>query len=330
MSWKEVLKSQNDDLAHLQAVNAQLTAEEVDLDTELSNVMKRSMKVQPPPKPSIVQSIRESSSSGRPDSLNLRLGKENDGIRSAAFGLGADSAVSEVTPNAGGRRPDPEDDDSGVGESPRGATPRAPAATERYQKAKIKMLTQQVNEGQELRKKVAEQLSDVQRQLQHEREDSKKLRKRIQILETENRRTNNTKRPSEARVEDVNRLEQDTEQLKKDLATAERIAKQADTTSKAKDLQLKRATETITRLKAQLQEVQDDKKTGTGVEMVQLEEAENRNKTLEKQLSDLVDAFKKQMKLIDILKRQKVHIEAARLLNFTEEEFMKTLGWLDA
>ena len=46
--------------------------------------------------------------------------------------------------------------------------------------------------------------------------------------------------------------------------------------------------------------------------------------------AEVLAAFRKQMKLIDILKRQKVHMEAARLLNFTEEGCMRVVNWDDS
>ncbi|XP_054892950.1 testis-expressed protein 9-like [Poeciliopsis prolifica] len=49
------------------------------------------------------------------------------------------------------------------------------------------------------------------------------------------------------------------------------------------------------------------------------------NKNLKKQKYDLILGFKKQTKLIDILKRQIMHLEASKLLSFTEEEFIKAM-----
>ena len=68
-------------------------------------------------------------------------------------------------------------------------------------------------------------------------------------------------------------------------------------------------------------------KGGASDDRAKIDELRSKNKQLEKQKEELVEGMKLQMKLIDVLKRQKVHLEASRLLSFTEEEFVKTLDW---
>lgn len=48
-------------------------------------------------------------------------------------------------------------------------------------------------------------------------------------------------------------------------------------------------------------------------------------KHLERQRGELMNVLRKQAKLIDVLRRQRAHLEAARLLAYTEDEFMRTL-----
>jgi hypothetical protein len=95
--------------------------------------------------------------------------------------------------------------------------------------------------------------------------------------------------------------------------------------AKSREVRLTRALEEVDKLKAALAAAEAGngaKGLGQQREMAVLQ-AENRR--LERQKMELLGAFKKQMRLIDVLKRQKIHLEAARLLHFTEEEFMKAL-----
>lgn len=53
--------------------------------------------------------------------------------------------------------------------------------TQRFAKAKLKLLTKQLEDGAELRLKMEEQTRDLQRQLKTEREENKRLTKRLEF-----------------------------------------------------------------------------------------------------------------------------------------------------
>ncbi len=48
---------------------------------------------------------------------------------------------------------------------------------------------------------------------------------------------------------------------------------------------------------------------------------------LGQQNQEMISIFKKQLMLIDTLKRQKALVEAGHLLTCTEQDFMETLDW---
>ncbi|KAM6388599.1 testis-expressed protein 9 isoform 1-T1 [Pluvialis apricaria] len=114
---------------------------------------------------------------------------------------------------------------------------------------------------------------------------------------------------------------------KKELETLKRVQKQATTSQSATEVRLNRALEEAERYKVELNKLKQSNKDVTNQELKTIEELKTENKKLQKQKGELMTGFKKQLKLIDILKRQKMHIEAAKMLSFTEEEFMKALEW---
>ncbi|XP_053179698.1 testis-expressed protein 9 isoform X2 [Scomber japonicus] len=115
--------------------------------------------------------------------------------------------------------------------------------------------------------------------------------------------------------------------LHKEIENLNRSNKQVAAVHSTAEVRLTRAQEEVERLKTQLNKMKLMNKDKLTEEHQSKENLLAENKILKKQKAELIVGFKKQLKLIDILKRQKMHFEAAKLLSFTEDEFMKALDW---
>jgi uncharacterized protein YoxC len=120
-------------------------------------------------------------------------------------------------------------------------------------------------------------------------------------------------------------LEREMTKMKKENDTLVRDKKKQVQDGGTKDARLQRVIEELEKHKLQLKEERTGDQAKNEHMRKDMDRLMDENKKLEKQRNELLTAFKKQMKLIDILKRQKMHIEAAKLLSFTEDEFTKTL-----
>lgn len=98
---------------------------------------------------------------------------------------------------------------------------------------------------------------------------------------------------------------------------------EAEVTSK--DTRIDRLTEECERYKTAAKELGNQDRDRAVADRRETDRLQGEVRKLERQRAELVNAFKKQMKLIDVLKRQRAHVEAARVLSFTEDEFIRIL-----
>uniref|UniRef100_A0A8C8ACW2 Testis expressed 9 n=1 Tax=Otus sunia TaxID=257818 RepID=A0A8C8ACW2_9STRI len=183
-----------------------------------------------------------------------------------------------------------------------------------------------------------EELDGVVCECRKKDDENQNLKSQLKDTEEENTRLQRTIRMQHSQTEKYKMLSQEANSkseglqqeviaLGKELDSLKRVQKQAATSQSATEVRLNRALEEAERYKAELNSLKQSNKDVAKQELKTIEELKTENKKLQKQKGDLMTAFKKQLKLIDILKRQKMHIEAARMLSFTEEEFMKALEW---
>ncbi|XP_028257750.1 testis-expressed protein 9 [Parambassis ranga] len=169
-------------------------------------------------------------------------------------------------------------------------------------------------------------------------DENSKLCSKIKELEEDRARLQKTSSVQQTQIEKHKALAEESAKkcdslhiqvssLNKEVENLNRSHKQAAAVHSTVEVRLNRALEEAERLKSQLSKMQQMNKDKISEEHHSKENLLAENKMLKKQKAELILGFKKQLKLIDVLKRQKMHLEAAKLLSFTEDEFMKALDW---
>ncbi|XP_070809406.1 testis-expressed protein 9 isoform X2 [Pituophis catenifer annectens] len=194
----------------------------------------------------------------------------------------------------------------------------------RFLKAKLRVMQEELDAiGQECSKKDGEN-EHFSSRLKEVEEERGRLQRAASLHQSQ---AEKYKLLSEEAIRKSEGLQQKLSMLEKELENLKRAQKQVAATQSTTDIRLNRALEEAEKYKMELNKLKQSNKDVVNQEHKKLEELKIENKRLEKQKEELVAGFKKQLKLIDILKRQKMHIESAKMLSFTEEEFMKALEW---
>lgn len=153
-------------------------------------------------------------------------------------------------------------------------------------------------------------------------DESKRLRALLEKGEQERERLRKQVASAELRVKDV---ERENSELLKENDNVSLQLKKSESESHAKDARINRLVDDAERYKTSLKEMKTSDRDKMQVDRREVERLTSEVRKLERQRSELFGAFKKQMKMIDVLKKQKAHVEAARLLSFTEDEFIRIL-----
>ncbi|XP_033023493.1 testis-expressed protein 9 [Lacerta agilis] len=192
----------------------------------------------------------------------------------------------------------------------------------RFLKAKLRVMQEELDAmGLECSKK-DEENRDLSRSLKEAEEECGRLQRTASVQQSQ---IEKYKMLSEEANRKSEGLQQKSSALEKQLENLKRAQKQASASQSTMEVRFNRALEEAEKYKMEVNKLKESKKDLVNQEQTKLEELKIEIRRLEKQKGDLMAGFKKQLRLIDILKRQKMHIEAARMLSFTEEEFMKAL-----
>ncbi|KAL7061342.1 hypothetical protein AAHC03_09940 [Spirometra sp. Aus1] len=115
--------------------------------------------------------------------------------------------------------------------------------------------------------------------------------------------------------------------LERQVETLKRASDQQTSSQKTVGIRLNRALEEVEKHRGEAERARTAARDSMEASKRQIDQLTTDNRRLERQKQELIVGFKKQMRLIDVLRRQKMLAEASRALKITEEEFLKSLDW---
>lgn len=167
-------------------------------------------------------------------------------------------------------------------------------------------------------------LNSLQKKFAEQVAENKRLKKSLADATTVSKKAKETNEKQKNLIEGLKR---ENARLNSDISDASKKLVSSEKENKGREVRLARALEECDKFKEVLKSATAETKATGGDFRKEKDRLLRQVKSLERQRGEVLTAFKKQMKLVDVLKKQKVHAEAAKLLEFTEEEFVKVLDW---
>mmetsp|Transcript_52647 Transcript_52647/g.97455 ORF Transcript_52647/g.97455 Transcript_52647/m.97455 type:complete len:307 (+) Transcript_52647:87-1007(+) len=199
-------------------------------------------------------------------------------------------------------------------------------ATIRFQKARILALQEELDKTTKDLAARDSEAGQLRQDFKQASEENKRLQKALAAAEQARDKAKEQASALEASEKELRMQNTDLQKSKDQLEVQRRKLEQE---TKSSDARLNRLQEEVDKSKAQLKEKTVEDKDRAAGDRKEVDRLTAEVRRLERQRAEVVAAFKKQMRLIDVLKRQRAHIEAAHVLSFTEDEFIRALELRD-
>ncbi|KAM6943596.1 testis-expressed protein 9 [Xenentodon cancila] len=195
-------------------------------------------------------------------------------------------------------------------------------AQTRVLKAKVRILQEELDQLSSKYYKKDDENAQLTAKIKELEEDRAKLQKTTSIQQTQ---IEKHKALAEESSKKSDGLQLQVSALNKEIDNVNRTNKNATAVHSTVEVRLNRALEEVAKLKTELKNTKQMTKDKISEEHESRENLLAENKMLKKQKAELIIGFKKQLKLISILKKSMMHSEAGKQLSLTEEEFIKAL-----